>query len=150
MQPVTQTPPVSKKALWAGYVMSALPVLMLLFSAAMKFAKPPPVVEGLKHLGLPESIVFGLGVLEVSCTLLYVIPRTSVLGAILLTGYLGGAILAHLRVGDAFIGPVIFGVLIWGGLFLRDPRLRALIPFRRQPASALTQERPAQVATAGE
>ena len=150
MQPVPQTPPVSKKVLWAGYIMSALPVLMLLFSAAMKFAKPPPVVEGFKHLGLPESLVLGLGVLELGCTLLYVIPRTSVLGAILLTGYLGGAILAHLRVGDPFFGPVIFGVLVWGGLFLRDPRLRALIPFRSQPGSAVTQQRPAEVATAGE
>jgi hypothetical protein len=150
MQPVTQTRPVSKKALWAGYIMSALPVLMLLFSAAMKFANPPPVAEGFKHLGLPESFALGLGVLELSCTLLYVIPRTSVLGAILLTGYLGGAVLAHLRVGDAFIGPVIFGVLVWGGLFLRDPRLRALIPFRHQPASALNEQRPAQVATAVE
>jgi hypothetical protein len=150
MQPVPQTPPVSKKVLWAGYIMSALPVLMLLFSAAMKFAKPPPVVEGFKHLGLPESLVLGLGVLELGCTLLYVIPRTSVLGAILLTGYLGGAILAHLRVGDPFFGPVIFGVLIWGGLFLRDPRLRALIPLRRQPASALTEQRATQVAAAAE
>jgi len=150
MQPISQTRPVSKKALWAGYIMSALPVLMLLFSAAMKFAKPPPVVEGFKHLGLPESIVFGLGVLEVSCTLLYVVPRTSVLGAILLTGYLGGAVLAHLRVGDPFFAPVILGVLLWGGLFLRDPRLRALIPLRRQPAIALTEQRAAQVATAGE
>src|SRR5688572_204690 len=89
MQPVPQTPPVSKKALWAGYIMSVLPVLMLLFSAAMKFAKPPPAVEGFKHLGLPESFALGLGVLELGCTLLYIIPRTSVLGAILLTGYLG-------------------------------------------------------------
>ena len=150
MQPVTQTRPVSKKALWTGYVMSAIPVLMLFFSAAMKFAKPPAVMEGLKHLGLPENLVFGLGVLEVACTLLYVIPRTSVLGAILLTGYLGGAVLAHLRVGDPFFGPVIFGVLVWGGLFLRDPRLRALIPLRRQTAGALTEQRAAQVATAGE
>jgi hypothetical protein len=131
--------------------MSALPVLMLLLSAAMKFAKPPPVVEGLKHLGLAESIVFGLGVLELGCTLLYIIPRTSVLGAILLTGYLGGAVLAHLRVGDPFFGPVIFGVLIWSGLFLRDPRLRALIPLRHPPATATaTLQRPVEVATAGE
>src|SRR5687767_12298358 len=91
MQPVTQTRPVSKKALWAGYIMSAIPALMLLLSAAMKFAKPPPVVEGFKHLGLPESLALGLGVLELGCTLLYLIPRTSILGAILLTGYLGGA-----------------------------------------------------------
>ena len=147
MQPVTQTRPVSRKVLWTGYIMSALPVLMLLFSAAMKFANPPPVAEGFKHLGLPESFALGLGVLELGCTLLYIIPRTSVLGAILLTGYLGGAVLAHLRVGDPFFGPVIFGVLVWGGLFLRDPRLRALIPFRHRPASALIEQRPTQVAT---
>ena len=150
MQHVTQTRPVSKKALWAGYIMSAIPALMLLLSAAMKFAKPPPVVEGFKHLGLPESFALGLGVLELGCTLLYLIPRTSILGAILLTGYLGGAVLAHLRVGDAFFGPVIFGVLVWGGLFLRDRRLRALIPLRRQPAGALIEQRAAEVAAAGE
>jgi len=150
MQPVTQTRPVSKKVLWAGYIMSAIPVLMLLFSAIMKLVNPPPVAESCKHLGLPESFALGLGVLELGCTLLYIIPRTSVLGAILLTGYLGGAVLAHLRVGDPFFGPVIFGVLVWGGLFLRDPRLRALIPFRCQPASALSEQRPAEVATAGE
>ena len=150
MQPVTQTSPVSKKALWAGYIMSALPVLMLLFSAVMKLVNPPPVAEGFKHLGLPESFALGLGVLELGCTLVYIIPRTAVLGAILLTGYLGGAVLAHLRVGDAYFGPVIFGVLVWGGLFLRDPRLRALIPLRRQPAGAVTEQRPREVATAGE
>ena len=133
--------PVSKKVLWAGYIMSTIPVLILLFSAAMKFAKPPPVMEGFKHLGLPESLALGLGVLELACTVLYVIPRTSVLGAILLTGYFGGAILAHLRVGDPFIGPVIFGALVWGGLFLRDPRLRDLIPFKRERAAATTERR---------
>src|SRR5262245_16049388 len=90
MQPVTQTSPVSKKALWAGYIMSALPVLMLLFSAVMKLVNPPPVAEGLKQLGLPESFALKLGVVELCCTLLYIIPRTAVLGAILLTGYLGG------------------------------------------------------------
>jgi hypothetical protein len=148
MQPVTHH--VSKKALWAGFIMSALPVLMLLFSAAMKFANPPPVAEGFKHLGLPETFALGLGILELACTLLYLIPRTSVLGAILLTGYLGGAILAHLRVGDPFIGPVIFGVLLWGGLFVRDRRLRDLIPFRRQPATAAPVQRPAEVLAAVE
>jgi hypothetical protein len=136
MQPVTQTRPVSKKALWAGYIISALPVLLLLMSAVMKLIKPPPVVEGFAHLGLPESLALGLGILELSCAIVYLIPQTSVLGAILLTGYLGGAIVTHLRVGDPFLTPVILGVLIWGGLFLRDPRLRALIPLRRQPALA--------------
>jgi hypothetical protein len=136
MQPATPTHQVSKKALWTGYIMSAIPTLMLLFSAVMKFANPPPVADGFRRLGFPENFAFGLGVLELCCTLLYLIPRTSVLGAILLTGYLGGAVVTHLRVGDAFVGPVIFGVLIWGGLFLRDPRLRALIPLRRRPAGA--------------
>ena len=125
-----ETVPVPRKMLWTGRVISAVPVLVLLMSAVMKFVKPPPVVEGFAHLGLPEKLAFGLGVLELLCTVLYVIPRTTVLGAILLTGYLGGAIVSHLRVGDPFIGPIIFGVLIWAGLFLRDKRLRALIPLR--------------------
>ena len=112
--------------------MSAIPVLMLLMSAVMKFLKPAAVVEGFTKMGIPERLSFGLGAVELICTLLYVIPRTSVLGAILLTGYLGGAILTHLRVGEQFVTPLILGVLIWGGLFLRDPRLRALIPFRSQ------------------
>ncbi len=96
----------------------------------MKLKKPASVVEGFTHLGLPENLAFGLGILEITCAVVYVIPRTSMLGAILLTGYLGGATLAHLRVGDPFYAPVIVGVLVWGGLFLREPRLRALIPLR--------------------
>ena len=123
--------PVSKKALWIGCILSALPVLMLLMSAVMKFAKPRPVVEGFAHLGFPESLALGLGILELGCTIIYLIPCTFILGAILLTGYLGGATCTTLRVGDAFFAPVIFGVLLWGGLFLREPRLRALIPLRR-------------------
>ena len=124
---------VSKKALWGGRVLSALPLLMLLPSAAMKFLKPPEVIEGFVRLGYPESLALGLGILELACTAVYLIPRTSVLGAILLTGYLGGATATHVRIGDPFsmvIIPVILGVLVWGGLFLRDPRLRALIPLR--------------------
>ena len=116
--------------LWAGYVISTLSVLMLLMSATMKFIKPASVVEGFAHLGLPDSLAIGLGILEIACTVVYLIPRSSVLGAILLTGYLGGATLTHLRVGDAFLPPVILGVLLWGGLFLREPRLRELIPLR--------------------
>jgi hypothetical protein len=134
MQLVTQTYPVSKKTLWASYIMSALPVLLLLFSAVMKLLKPAPVVEGFAHLGLPESLAPGLGILELACTVVYVIPQTSVLGAILLTGYLGGATLTHLRVGDPFFMPAVVGLLVWSGLFWRDPRLRALIPLRRPVA----------------
>ena len=138
MQSVIQSAPVSKKALWAGRVLSTLPVLMLLMSATMKFLKPPPVVEGFAHLGLPEALAIGLGILELACAAVYVIPQTCVLGAILLTGYLGGATLAHLRVGDPFWTPVILGALVWGGLFLRDPRLRALIPLRCRPPQHAT------------
>jgi DoxX-like family len=134
MQSVTQTHPVSKKTLWASYIMSALPLLLLLMSAVMKLIKPPPVVEGFAHLGFPESLALGLGLLELACAVVYVIPQTSVLGAILLTGYLGGATVTHLRVGEAFFMPVLLGMLVWGGLYLRDPRLRALIPLRASAA----------------
>jgi hypothetical protein len=120
--------------LWTSYLISVLPVLMLLTSAVMKFAKPVSVVEGFAHLGLPEKLTFGLGVLELACTVVYVIPRTSLLGAILLTGYLGGATVTHLRVGDPFFTPVLLGVLVWGGVFLRERRLWELIPLRREPA----------------
>ncbi|MGH9788916.1 MAG: DoxX family protein [Candidatus Acidiferrales bacterium] len=129
----TQGALVSKKALWAGRILSALPVLMLLFSATGKFLKPPEVVEGFVRLGYPESLALSLGILELACTAVYLIPRTSILGAILLTGYLGGATATHVRVGDPFslfIIPVVLGALVWGGLFLRDLRLHALIPLR--------------------
>jgi len=124
---------VSNKRLWAGRIMSAVPVLMLLMSAAFKFLKPAELVEGFEHMGLPEGLAFGLGVLELSCTIVYLIPQTSALGAILLTGYLGGATLTHLRIGDPWLElltPVLLGALVWGGLFLRDPRVQALIPLR--------------------
>lgn len=130
METQTTTAPISKKVLWLSYLMSGVPVLMLLMSAGMKFAQPPQVVDGMKHLGFPTNLALGIGVVELICTILYVIPRTSVLGAILLTGYLGGATCTHLRVGDPFISPVIFGVILWGGLYLRDRRIRALIPFK--------------------
>src|SRR3712207_4364236 len=95
-----QAAPVSKKMIWAGRIISALPVLLLLFSGVMKLAKPEAVVKGMEALGYPERLALGLGILEIACTILYVIPRTAVLGAILLTGYLGGAITTHLRVGE--------------------------------------------------
>ena len=104
---------------------------MLLFSAVMKLAHPPQLDEGFAHLGIPVSQALGLGILELACVLVYLIPRTAVLGAILLTGYLGGAMEAHVRIGEAVFTHVILGILIWGGIFLREPRLRALIPLRR-------------------
>jgi hypothetical protein len=96
--------------------------------------KPAPVVEATVRLGYPESVILGLGVVLIACTVVYLIPRTSILGAILLTGYLGGAVATHVRVDtDLFpvVFPIILGVLVWGGLFLRDDRLRALLPLRR-------------------
>lgn len=123
-------PNISPAALWTGRIMSILPCLMLLFSAGMKLAGPPQMADGFKHLGIPLDQAFGLGVLELSCTVIYLVPRTSVIGAILLTGYLGGAIQSHLRVGDPYYTQVILGVLLWGGLWLRDPRLRALLPLK--------------------
>lgn len=126
----TQNAPISKTVLWAGWVMSALPVLMLLFSGVMKPMQPAAVVEGFVHLGYPASLALGLGGIELACVVVYLIPRTSVLGAILLTGYLGGATATHLRIGEPFIIPIILGVLVWGGLYLRDSRLRALLPLR--------------------
>ena len=128
--PATQPAPLSKGMIWTGRILSALPVLMLLFSATMKFVMPPDAAKGFEHLGYPLSLALGLGILELTCTLLYVIPRTSVLGAILLAAYLGGATATHVRVGDPFYMPVLLGVLVWAGLYLRDPRLRALLPLR--------------------
>lgn len=118
---------VSKTALWIGRALTVLPALVLLASAVMKLMKPPAVMAGFAHLGIPEHLAIGLGVLELACTAIYLIPRTSVLGAILLAGYLGGATAINLRAGDAVIGPVILGIAVWGGIFLREPRLRPLI-----------------------
>ena len=131
MRSDTQTAPVSKKMLWAGRILSALPVLMLLFSGAMKLVKPVSVLEGFVGLGYPESLALWIGIVELACAVLYVIPRSSVLGAILLTGYLGGATATHVRIGEPFFIPIVLGVLVWGGLYLRDERLRTLLPLRQ-------------------
>ena len=126
--------PVSKKSVWAGRILSGLVVLFLIPDGILKFIKPAPVVDAFAHVGLPLGISVTLGILLLLCTALYAIPLTSVLGAILLTGYLGGAVATHLRVGDPLFSHVLFpvylGVLLWLGLYLREERLRALIPFR--------------------
>jgi len=132
----TQTlPNVSPKSLWASRVMRGLVVLFLLLDSGIHLAVPAPVVQAMTQLGFPVGMAVGLGVVELICTALYVIPATSILGAILLTGYLGGAVAAHLRVGnpifEAIIFPAIVGALLWGGLLLIDERLRALVPLRR-------------------
>ena|ERR1043165_3698581 len=130
MQSTTQAPPTAKTMLWTGYILSTLPVLMLLMSAVMKCIKSDEVVKGFEQLGWDARFALGLGIVEIVCTVLYVIPRTAVLGAILLTGYLGGAIATHLRISEQFIGPLVLGVLIWGGLWLRDAEMRTLVPWR--------------------
>ena len=125
---------VSKKGLWAGRILSGLVVLLLIPDGIIKFIKPAPVVDTFAHLGWPLSVSVTLGILLLVCTVLYAIPRTSVLGAILLTGYLGGAVATHLRVGDPLFSHILFptylGALLWLGLYLREERLRALIPLR--------------------
>ncbi len=120
------TPSGSKATRWTGYILSGLPALFLAFDGVMKLVKPAPVVEATNQLGYPESVLGGLGIVLLTCTALYVIPRTAVLGAIFLTGYLGGAVASHLRHGDGWfpiLFPVVFGALLWGGLYLRDERL---------------------------
>ncbi|MEA2206888.1 MAG: hypothetical protein QOE77_3664 [Blastocatellia bacterium] len=131
MQSKNEAAPVSKGLLWTGRIMSALPILFLLMDGAMKLVKPAMVVDATVKLGYHENVILPLGIVLLACTLLYAIPRTAVLGAILLTGYLGGAVATHVRMGESvfsIVFPIIFGVLIWGGLFLRDQLVRTLIP----------------------
>ena len=124
--PTTYT--ISGKARWSGRVLSAIPVLFLLFDATIKFLHPPMVIEGTKQMGWPVSTIVPLGIVLTVCVILYVIPRTAVLGAILLTGYLGGAVSAHVRIGDPLFSHVLFpiyvAVFLWAGLWLRNRRLR--------------------------
>ena len=121
------------KGVWAGRIVSWLPGLVLLVDGVAKLIKPGPVVEGTVKLGYSESVIIPLGIVLIACTVLYLIPRTAVLGAILLTGYLGGAVATHVLAADG-IFPVVFavtfGVLLWLGLYLRDARLRELVPLR--------------------
>jgi len=124
--------PVSKTTLWIGRVMSALPALLVLLSSVMKLMKMAAVVEGFARTGVPERLIIPVGVIELACVIIYVIPQTAVLGAILMTGLLGGATITTLRIGDpTYPMPVVLGMLAWGGLFLRDTRLRELIPLRK-------------------
>lgn len=121
----------TKVHLWTGRALSGLVAALLFLDAVMKIVRPPPVVEGTVKMGYPESMLVGLGLVLAASVVLYVIPRTAILGAILLTGYLGGAVATHVRVGDGWfpiLFPAFFGALAWGGLWFRDERLRALLP----------------------
>jgi hypothetical protein len=128
----------SGAARWTGRVLGGLSAAFLLLDAVMKFFKPEPVLKGTVELGFPESVIVPLGVVLLASTLLYLVPRTAVLGAILLTGYLGGAVCTHVRVGYPLfthvLFPVYLGVMLWLGLYLRDRRLRALLPLRTDRA----------------
>ena len=128
---MTTTP----KTIWVGRILSALAILFLSFDTIVKVLRLPVAIEGTTQLGYPESTVFVIGVIQLVCLVLYVIPQTSVFGAILFTGYLGGAIATHLRIGSPLFTHILFPIyvalLIWGGLYAREPRLRAVIPIRR-------------------
>jgi len=132
MLAATRTVP-AIKTIWAGRIISAFAVLFLIFDSIIKVLNLAPAVEATTQLGYPASLVIGIGILELACLAVYVIPRTAALGAILLTGYLGGAIATQMRAGSPLfqvIFPLIVGALVWGGLFLREERLRALIRLR--------------------
>jgi DoxX-like family len=124
----------SSRTIWAGRILSGLAVLFLLFDTVIKLILHPSAVEGTTTLGYPEGVIFGIGVVELVCLALYVYPRTAVTGAVLFTGYLGGAIATHVRIGSPLLShtlfPIYVAALLWGGLYLRENRLRALLPLR--------------------
>jgi DoxX-like family len=133
MQLRTQAGPVSKGRLWTGRIISGLVVLFLLFDSITKVIKVRAVMEASTQLGYPANTIFTIGIILFVCTAFYIIPQTAVLGAILLTGYLGGAVAANLRIGSAMFNtffPIVFAALAWVGIFLRESRLGVLIPFR--------------------
>jgi hypothetical protein len=131
--PVRETMP-KRWMLWTGRVLSLWPVFVVVSSATWKLTRNPWYVTEFGRIGWPESALTGLALLQLSCLLLYVIPPTAVLGAVLLTGYLGGAIASYVRIGDYYpvLVPLSTSVIAWAGIFLRDERLRALLPLRRR------------------
>jgi hypothetical protein len=135
MTSATWAAPVSRKRNWAGVIVTGLPVLFLLFDSVIKLMQIQPVKDSFAELGYPLSLAPVIGTIELVCLALYLLPRTSVLGAILLTGYLGGAVATHVRVGSPLLSHVLFptyiGLLLWTGLYLRESRLRALVPLRQ-------------------
>ena len=135
MEATIQTSPISKGKLWTARIMSGIAVLFLVFDCAIKLIKESHAVEGTVQLGYPESSVVIIGIIETICLALYVTPRTSILGAILMTGYLGGAIATHVRLENPLFSHVLFpiyiAILLWGGLYLHDRQLQALVPFRK-------------------
>jgi len=123
-------PSTPKAMFWTGWVLTILLVLLFLMGSVIALTKNPQAVEGFKKYGYPEKSLVVLGIVELVCALLYVLPMTSMLGAILLTGYLGGAVATHVRAGEPFFFPILFGIVVWLGLYFRDARVRSLIPLR--------------------
>lgn len=125
----------SKTARWIGWVLSGLTILFMLFDGLSKLAMEHHVVEATAQIGYPMDVIRPLGIILLVCTILYAIPRTAIFGAVLLTGYLGGAVASKVRIEDPLFASILFGVyfgiLAWGGLYLRDERLRTLVPLRR-------------------
>jgi DoxX-like family len=117
----------SKKRIWAGWIVSVLPALFLLSGGINTARKADFVLQGLTHLGYPGSVAVGLGIFVFACSVLYLVPRTAVFGAMLLTAYLGGATASHVRIGEAFFPPIVFALLLWAGVFLRDRRVAAFL-----------------------
>jgi hypothetical protein len=133
-QPTNQTKTTSKGMTWTGRVLSTLTVLFMLFDAFGKFAKPAPVVEASARLAIPTPQITSIGILLLVSTIIYAIPRSAVLGAVLLTGYLGGAVAIQMRAGSPTfetVFPVMFGVVLWGGVYLRVCGLRRVFPVQR-------------------
>ena len=133
---MTSTQP--KAMTWTGWVITMLIVLMMTASGTMKILNPPQLAEQFTgKFGYPGDVTLVLGIVEISCVVLYLIPPTAILGAVLLTGYLGGAIATHVRIHDDFsiIPPAVIGVFVWLAVFLRDPRVRALLPVRRSSSA---------------
>lgn len=131
MQSELPTAAASNKLLWTGRILSILAVLFMLFDAGAHLFKPAPVVQAFLQLGFPLRLSICLGIIQLVCVLIYVIPRTAILGAVLITGYLGGAVAIHMRVGNPVfecVFPILIGIFFWGGLLLRDSRLRAIFP----------------------
>jgi hypothetical protein len=126
----TQTAP-SKKVLWAGIILSALPCVLFILTGLYLFINRAAVEPGMIHLGYAPTLAVVISGLELGCAIIYMIPRTSVLGAVLLTGYLGGATASHIRIEESPAMPLIVAALVWLGIYLREPRLRELLPTRR-------------------
>jgi hypothetical protein len=140
MDSTIQPASVPRIRLWTGRVISVLIMLFLLFDSGIKVMRLAPAMEANARLGYPASTVLPIGIVELICVVLFVVPRTSILGAILLTGYLGGATATQVRLQDPwFFFPVVIGVLVWGGLFLRDPRLFTFIPLRNRPTRTVLE-----------